>query len=111
MSLVSKAEKIIDILGDIQGLKFYHLNKPATVKAPYAVWQEDSEGRSQYANNRKAEQVLEITIDYFTKEEFDSMADTIQDALNDAMVACYLNSIQYEDETMLTHYEWIVQVI
>ena len=37
MSLVSKAEKIIDILGDIQGLKFYHMNKPATIKAPYAV--------------------------------------------------------------------------
>ena len=111
MSLVSKAEKIIDILGDIQGFKFYHLNKPATVKAPYAVWQEDSEGQSFYASNRKQEQVLELILDYYTQTEYDTMADSIQNALDDARFAWKLNSFQYEAETKLLHYEWIVQVI
>ena len=40
MSLVSKAQKIRDALVTVEGLKCYHLKKPATVKAPYAVWQE-----------------------------------------------------------------------
>ena len=111
MSLVSKSEKMLDILGSVDGLKFYHLYKPSTVKAPYAVWQEDSEANSHYANNTKAEQVLVITIDYFTLTEFDVMVDAIQEALSDAEVAWHLNSFQYEDETKLQHYEWIVQVI
>lgn len=111
MSLVNKSRKMLDILGDIEGLSFYHLYKPAEVKAPYAVWQEDSERNSHYANNIKAEQVLVLTIDYYTLTEFDAMVDNIQDALNSAEVAWYLNSFQYENETALLHYEWIVQVI
>jgi hypothetical protein len=55
--------------------------------------------------------VLVITIDYFTLTEFDAMVDAIQEALSDAEVAWHLNSFQYEDETKLQHYEWIVQVI
>lgn len=106
-----KAEQLLDILSGIEGLKSYHLCKPATVKAPYAVWQEDSEGRSFYACNKKAEQVLTLTLDYFTLKEFDEMVDTIQKALNNAQIAWKLNSFQYEDETKLLHYEWLIEVI
>ena len=112
MSLQSKAEKISTALTGITGLSCYHLFKPASVKAPYAVWQEDSEGKSFYANNNKAEQVLEATIDYYTKTEFDTMVDSIQSALNDAEdVSWTLNSFQYENETKLLHYEWLIRVI
>ena len=107
MSL-TKAEQLPDAL---TGLKLYHLFKPATIKAPYAVWQEDSEGQSLYASNRKQEQVLELTLDYFTQTEYDPVADNIQDALDEARFAWKLNSFQYEAETKLLHYEWIVQVI
>lgn len=98
-------------MGKVDGLNFFHLFKPATVKAPYAVWQEDSEGESFHANNRKAEQMLTLTIDYFTQTEFDPMVDSIQDAFNDAEIAWRLNSFQYETETKLIHYEWICEVI
>lgn len=111
MSLNSKAKKLRDVLKVIDGLKCYHLCKPASVKAPYAVWQEDSEGNSLYANNTKAEQVLTVTVDYYTTSEYDAMTDAIQDALNDAHLAWSLNSFQYEDETKLLHYEWIVEVV
>lgn len=111
MSLVSKAEKLLNALNTVSGLKCYHLFKPANVKAPYAVWQEDSEGQSFYASNRKAEQVLELTLDYFTQTECDPMADNIQDALNGIEVAWKLNSLQYEVETKLIHYEWLIRVI
>ena len=111
MSLVSKAQKVRDALANIEGLKCYHLQKPASVKAPYAVWQEDSEGQSHYSDNVKSEQVLEVTIDYFTKSEYDTMTDSIQNALNGAEVSWTLNSFQYEEETKLLHYEWLVKVI
>ena len=111
MSLITKAQKIRDALAGIEGLKCYHLRKPASVNAPYAVWQEDSEGQSHYADNTKAEQVLEATVDYFTKSEYDTMTDNIQTALNNAGLSWLLNSFQYEDDTKLLHYEWLVRVI
>lgn len=111
MSLVSKAQKIRNALASIEGLKCYHLMKPASVKAPYAVWQEDSEGDSHYSDNLKSEQVLQATIDYFTKSEYDTMTDSIQSALNCEDITWTLNSFQYEDETKLLHYEWLVKVI
>ena len=111
MSLVSKSEKMLDILGTVNGLKFYHLFKPAKVKAPYAVWQEDSEGASLHANNRKAEQALTLTVDYYTLTEFDAMIDRIQQAFNDAEIGWKLNSFQYEAETNLLHYEWLCRVV
>lgn len=106
-----KAELLLDTLSGIEGLKSYHLTKPANIKAPYAVWQEDSEGNSFYASNFKAEQVLTLTLDYYTQTEFDPMVDTIQDALNTARFAWRLNSFQYEAETALQHYEWLIEVI
>ena len=111
MSLQIKAQKVRDALASIENLKCYHLKKPASVTAPYAVWQEDSEGDSHYSDNFKSEQVLQATIDYFTKTEYDTMADSIQSALNCEDISWTLNSFQYEDETKLLHYEWLVKVI
>lgn len=111
MSLASKAQKLRDALVGVPGLKCYHLRKPASVTASYCVWQEDSEGLSHYSDNVKAEQVLVLTVDYFTKTEYDANVDAIQDAMNGAEVAWQLESFQYEDETKLLHYEWIVRVI
>ena len=111
MARVSNAQKIRDALMTIESLKCYHLKKPASVTAPYAVWQEDSEGDSHYSDNLKSEQVLQATIDYFTKSEYDTMTDSIQSALNSEDITWTLNSFQYEDETKLLHYEWLVKVI
>jgi len=111
MSMVSKAQKIRDALSTIENLKCYHLTKPASVTAPYAVWQEDSEGDSHYSDNVKSEQVLQATIDYYTKSEYDTMTDSIQSALNCEDISWTFNSFQYEDETKLLHYEWLVKVI
>lgn len=111
MSLVTKAQKVRDALASIENLKCYHLKKPASVTAPYAVWQEDSEGDSFHSDNVKTEQVLQLTIDYFTKSEYDAMTDSIQSALNSEDITWQLNSFQYEDETKLLHYEWLVKVI
>lgn len=79
-------------------------------KDQYIVWAEDSEGSSVEGDNRKENQSIQGTIDYFTRTEFDPMVDDIQEALIDAEISFYLNSVQYEDETKYTHYEWVWEV-
>lgn len=76
----------------------------------YIVWSEDSQADSVWADGQMVQQSLQGTIDYFTKSENDPNFGKIQDALNDAGISFWLNSIQYETETRLIHYEWIFEV-
>lgn len=76
-------------------------------KAPYIVWAEDSESSSVEGDNYKVNQAIEGTIDLFTKTEYDPLIDAIQEALKEARISFYLNSVQYEDETQYIHYEWV----
>lgn len=86
----------------------YHYCKPNSVQAPYAVWAEDSEasGGSFHADNRKAEQIISGSLNYFTKTEYDSVVDDLQDCLDVNRASWYLSSVQYEPETGLIHFEW-----
>jgi hypothetical protein len=77
----------------------------------YIVWAEDGQADSLWADSRVQEQVIQGTIDYFTKTENDPNVDAIQTALNDAEISFRLNSVQYEDETKYIHHEWIFEVI
>ncbi|MCX7772215.1 MAG: hypothetical protein N2376_03780 [Clostridia bacterium] len=77
----------------------------------YIIWAEEGEGGSAYADNKKIQQVLHGTIDYFTKTEFDPVFQQIQMKLNSVdELAWSLNSIQYEEETGYIHYEWVWEV-
>ena len=74
---------------------------------PYCIWQEDGEENSFNAGNRKTEQEIHGTLDYFTRTEYDPKIDSIQEYL-DSVGDCgwQLLSVQYEDETNIIHYEW-----
>lgn len=78
-------------------------------KDKYIVWAEDVEGNSGHADNKK-NQVIQGTIDYFTKDDADSVVEEIQGALELYEISYKLNSVQYEDETEYIHYEWIWEV-
>ncbi|MCI8582373.1 MAG: hypothetical protein HFH13_04480 [Dorea sp.] len=81
------------------------------VKEQYIVWAEDTEGESVHADNGKKAQVIQGTIDYFTRKDGDGKVDEIQKALDAAEgVAYQLNSVQYEEETGFIHYEWLWEV-
>lgn len=109
--LQNKLEIIQNALTSIDGLRVYHYLRPQ-LQAPFCVWQEDGEGSSLEANNHKGEQSISGSIDYFTKTEFDSMCDQIQEALNQTEnVSWRLNSVQYEDDTELIHHEWTFRVL
>lgn len=104
-SLQNKLMRVRDALVSVTA-KTYHYRRPSTVQKEYIVWAEDSEDASFNADNRKAEQQIHGTIDYFTQKEFDPLIDSIQNALDEARVSFRLNAVDYEDDTKLIHYEW-----
>jgi hypothetical protein len=77
----------------------------------YIVWAEDTELDSLNADNQKEEQVIQGTIDYFTKIEYDTNVKLIQEKLNSTEISWRLNSIQYEEDTKFIHYEWLFELI
>lgn len=76
----------------------------------FIVWAEDMEYDNLGADNYKAFQTIEGTIDYFTTDEDDENLEKIPLALNKARIWWSLNSVQYEDETKFKHYEWLFRV-
>lgn len=84
--------------------KAYHYTAPENTPAQYAVWAELS-GEHLAADNKEAEGKFEISVDYFTKVEFDSVIDDISGFL-DAFGSWRIESVQYEELTGYIHYEW-----
>ena len=83
----------------------YHYFRPVS-SVPCLMWAESGEENSFNADNRKMEQNIVGTCDYFTKTEFDPTIDSIQEALDEMGLTWALQSVQYEDETQMIHYEW-----
>ena len=104
----SKLMKIPEILKTVTDNVSHYEAMGITDK--YIVWAEDSEGSSVEGDDRKINQSIQGTIDYFTKQDFDENVDKIQAALTAACISFYLNSVQYEDETEYIHYEWVFEV-
>lgn len=102
----STLNKLADALASIDGLAVYHYWRPR-LEAPFCIWAEDGEASALSASNRKQEQAISGTIDYFTREEFDPTVDDIQVSLNEIEeLGWALNSVQYEEDTNLIHFEW-----
>jgi len=110
MSRQATLEQLRDALLTIDGLPVFHYFKPSEVKNRYCIWAEDTEATSLKADNIKSIQQLQGTIDLYSKQEFDPAVDAIQSVLNDAQIGFYQNSIQYEDETGLIHWEWVFYI-
>lgn len=104
----SKLRKIPEILKTVTDNVSHYEAMGITDK--YIVWAEDSEGSSVEGDDRKINQSIQGTIDYFTKQDMDENIDKIQAALTAACISFYLNSVQYEDETEYIHYEWVFEV-
>lgn len=84
----------------------YHYWRSGMV-VPYVVWAEIGEQNALSANDRKQEQAIDGSVHLFTKTEFDPLIDTLQQYFNTvAGLSWYLESVQFEDETGLIHYEW-----
>lgn len=75
----------------------------------YFVWQEDG-GNDLNASNGHAEKSMTGTTDLFTKREFDPWKNRFEASMTKSGIAWYLNSVQYEEDTGFTHYEWVWNV-
>lgn len=76
--------------------------------APFLVWAETGEADSFDGDNRKQEQAVDISVDYYTKAEFDAVVDEIQAELNASCNSWRLDAVQFEEDTELIHYTWVV---
>lgn len=110
--MTSMQDKLRQIGEHLAGISenCYHYWR-AEKKFPCIIWQENAEVAELRANNGKALQRISGTIDYFTGKEFDPVADEIQKLLDGMEAVTWsLNSVQYEDQTNLIHYEWLFEV-
>lgn len=105
MKLTDLRDALLDVTQDT-----FHYE--ATHKSDkYIVWAEDTEADSLNADDEKDEQVIQGTVDYFTRSEYDPNVKAIQQKLNSINVAWRLNSIQHEEGTGYIHYEWVFELI
>lgn len=75
----------------------------------YFVWQEDG-ANDLLAGNRHTEKSVTGTTDLFTKLEFDPWKELFERSMTKLGIAWYLNSVQYEEDTGFTHFEWVWNV-
>ena len=108
MDLLNKLQKIKDALTPIMDHVSHYYR--ASNSDRYIVWAEDAEGSSFSADNKKASQTIQGTIDLYTKKEGDPAIEQVQNNLNAAEISWYLNSVQYEEDTGFIHYEWVFEV-
>jgi len=108
-SLETKLSKVGAALVTELGEIVYHYWRPV-ISAPMCIWAEDGEN-SFRSDFRQREQGITGTVDYYTKDEFDANVDKVQTALNSVCSNWQINSVQYEDDTKLIHYEWVFTVI
>ena len=68
----------------------------------------DQEAASLEADGKKVNQAPQGTIDLYSLTNDRAQMQSIQNVLN-ALDGCawYLNSVQYEDDTRLLHWEWV----
>ena len=104
MTLQNHLKQLYIPFTTLEGVKVSHYKR--TAKPPFIVWAEDGELESLNADNHKAEQQLTGIVDLYTLKEFDPLADAVQEILNSENVGWRLDSVQYEDETNLIHYQW-----
>ncbi|WP_105303098.1 hypothetical protein [Anaerolactibacter massiliensis] len=111
VSVSEKLKIVRNVLVNVGGDIVFHYRRPAGTKR-FVVWQEDAQETALHVNNASKEIVLTGTIDFFTPNEFDTLIDDITAAFSQSQrVKAQINSVQYEDQTGLIHYEWRFWVI
>lgn len=107
MSLTTKLERLSSGFSQLGGYVYHH-HRP-DLEFPCIVWAEES-GNEFGADGDVAEQGLHGTLDYFTPNDIDPMIDRIQNQFRAMALGWRLESVQYEEDTGLVHWEWSWEV-
>lgn len=106
LHLILKLKAIRDQLLTVSQ-NVYHYEKPERIElSEYIIWQEDGEGNSLQADNAKREQVVQFSVNLYTKKEYSPTIDALQNLLADSQISFTLVSVTFETETKYIHYEW-----
>lgn len=108
MKLTDKLKIVRDALTAIHDDVWHYEEKEKSNR--YIVWYEDGEGDSLYVDNGLKNQVLTGIIDLYSKQEYDPLIDSIQEATEKENICSHLISVAYEDETEYIHYQWRFEV-
>ena len=90
--------------------RVYRYHAQAHGTPPYIVWAEDG-ANVFHGDNHHAETATQGTIDLYSLDEDEPLRGAIERTL-DGLPCCgwYLNSVQYEEDTGLIHWEWVFEV-
>lgn len=112
MLLSTKLQKVKKALTSIDGVRVSHYRRPPNLSG-WIIWAEESDdGSLLCADNKLYEQIVTGKIEYWTKEEFDPVADAIQEALNaDPAIGWRLSYVEYDESSELIYHEWTFTVI
>lgn len=89
--------------------RVWRYRAPNNTEVPYAVWAEDTRMDFE-ADGQHIEIAWQGTIDYFTRDEDDDGVDDIEEMLSDLDIPWHLNSVQFDEETNVIHYEWVFTI-
>ena len=90
--------------------KTYHYVAAPNTEPPYITWMEDGDN-DLMAGNVHAERCYTGSVHLFTLQDRDPLFEAIPLALEGIGACWYLNSVQYEDDTGLVHYEWYWELV
>lgn len=88
----------------------YHINAAPNTVPPYLVWMEDGDNDLS-GDNVHGERCFTGTVDLYTLSDSDPLVSQVPAALESIGASWYFNSLQYEEETGLNHYEWVWEVL
>ena len=92
------------------GIPFEETAWSPAPSADYGTIALDGQGESVWADDQMEHQAMQGTVDLFTHGPGRAQMQTVQTALDASGVSWRLNSIQYEENTKLTHYEWVFEL-
>lgn len=88
----------------------YFANDRQTIDR-YIVWDEDMESGRISGDGKMEKQVIQGTIDLFTKTEYDTLFDSIQTALYNAGICYTFVGKIFEEGTNKIHYSWVFNLV
>lgn len=92
------------------GYPFAHFGWSHAPTGDWGVYAEDG-ANDLHAGDAHAEQCVEGTVDYFTRDDSGAPQIVIEAALETVpALAWTLNSVQFEQDTGYIHYEWVFQL-
>lgn len=84
--------------------------RPAPATGCYGVISQEPGGDAVYGDNGTEDRARAYSIDLFARSKGKTEAALIESEL-DGMDGCawYLTSVQYEEDTGITHWEWVAE--